>query len=134
MDENDAGTVAWIEKTDLCQWRGLLFAEMRIKRRATLRNMIQKTYFKTKEYCKVKFSLTPDNADTVEVLGLNNDWESGVVLKRKKDGSFSGDVSLPKPSQHEFRYRVNATDWVNDPEADNEVPNAFGSSNSLLVL
>jgi len=30
--------------------------------------MIQKTYFKTKDYCKVKFSFAPENAETVEVL------------------------------------------------------------------
>ena len=32
--------------------------------------MIQKTYFKTKDYCKVKFSFAVENAETVEVLGL----------------------------------------------------------------
>ncbi|NCI48261.1 isoamylase early set domain-containing protein [Sediminibacterium soli] len=96
--------------------------------------MIQKTYFKTKDYCKVKFSFSTDHAETVEVFGLNNDWDTAVVLKKKKDGSFSGDVSLPKDSQHEFRYRVNTTDWINDPEADHEVPNIFGSSNSVIVL
>ena len=48
--------------------------------------MIQKTYFKTKDYCKVKFSFATENAETVEVLGLNSDWENGVLLKKKKDG------------------------------------------------
>ncbi len=33
--------------------------------------MIQKTYFKTKDYCKVKFSLKPENAETVAIAGLN---------------------------------------------------------------
>ena len=51
--------------------------------------MIQKTYFKTKDYYKVKFSFTPENAETVEILGLNSDWENAVVLKKKKDGSFT---------------------------------------------
>jgi hypothetical protein len=96
--------------------------------------MIQKTYFKTKDYCKVKFSFNTENAEVIEILGLNSDWENAVVMSRKKDGSFSCDVSLPKNSQHEFKYRVNATDWINDPAADSEASNVFGGSNSVIVL
>ncbi len=33
--------------------------------------MLQKTYYKTKDYCKVKFSFKPELAETVEILGLN---------------------------------------------------------------
>jgi hypothetical protein len=32
--------------------------------------MVQKTYFKTKDYCKVKFAVNIENAETVEILGL----------------------------------------------------------------
>lgn len=96
--------------------------------------MVQKTYFKTKDYCKVKFSFTPENAETVEVLGLNSDWENSIVLSKKRDGSFSCDVNLPKDSKHEFKYRINATEWVNDPAADSENKNVYGGSNSVIVL
>ena len=96
--------------------------------------MIQKTYFKTKDYCKVKFTFKPENAETVEILGLNSDWENSIYMSRKKDGSFTCDISLPKNSEHEFKYRVNAKEWINDPEADTEKPNAFGGSNSVIIL
>lgn len=96
--------------------------------------MIQKTYFKTKDYCKVKFSFAPENAETVEVLGLNSDWENGVILKKKKDGTFSADVSLPKDTQQQFKYLVNKTEWLNDTEADSELANEYGGTNSVLVL
>ena len=96
--------------------------------------MIQKTYFKTKDYCKVKFSFSVENAETVEILGLNSDWENAVLMSKKKDGSFSCDVSLPKNSQHEFKYRVDASEWINDPEADSLSPNVYGGSNSVIVL
>ena len=96
--------------------------------------MIQKTCFKTKDYCKVKFSFSVENAETVEILGLNSDWENAVLMSKKKDGSFSCDVSLPKNSQHEFKYRVNASEWINDPEADSLSPNVYGGSNSVIVL
>jgi hypothetical protein len=70
----------------------------------------------------------------VEILGLNSDWKNSIIMSKKKDGSFSCDVSLPKNSQHEFKYRVNATEWMHEPEADAVKPNAFGSVNSVISL
>jgi 1,4-alpha-glucan branching enzyme len=96
--------------------------------------MVQKTYFKTKDYCKVKFAINIDDAETVEILGLNNDWENSVVMSKKKDGTFSTEVSLPKDSAHQFKYRVNETLWLDEPEADSQVPNEFGGSNSLITI
>ena len=96
--------------------------------------MVTKTYFKTKDYCKVKFSVRPENAETVEILGLNSDWEHSIIMSRKKDGTFSSEVSLPKNSQHEFKYRINETEWLNEPEADSQATNSFGGVNSVLVL
>lgn len=96
--------------------------------------MIQKTYFKTKDYCKVKFSFAPGNAGTVEVLGLNGDWDNGIILKKKKDGTFAGEVSLPKGTQQEFKYRVDNDAWLNDSEADTELTNEYGGTNSVIVL
>ena len=96
--------------------------------------MVQKTYYKTKDYCKVKFSFSVENAETIEILGLNSDWKNSVIMSKKKDGSFIADVNLPKDSTHEFKYLVNETLWVNEPEADKEVPNAFGGSNSVIVI
>jgi hypothetical protein len=55
-------------------------------------------------------------------------------MSRKKDGTFTCDVSLPKNAEYEFKYRVNGTEWLNEPEADTQKPNVFGGSNSVLVL
>ena len=96
--------------------------------------MVQKTYFKTKDYCKVKFSFKLEDAETVEILGLNSDWENSIVMSKKKDGTFTSEVSLPKNSQHEFKYRVNERDWLNEPEADTEASNGFGGINSVIIL
>lgn len=96
--------------------------------------MVQKTYYKTKDYCKVKFSFNVENAETIEILGLNSDWENSVIMSRKKDGSFSADVNLPKESKHEFKYLVNETLWINEPEADGETPNEYGGTNSVLTV
>ena len=94
--------------------------------------MVQKTYYKTKDYCKVKFSFKVENAETIEILGLNSDWESSIIMSKKKDGTFSAD--LPKDSKHEFKYLVNETEWINDPEADKQEPNIYGGTNSVVIL
>jgi len=96
--------------------------------------MVKKTYYKTKDYCKVKFTLAAENAETVEILGLNSDWQHAIIMSRKKDGSFSTDVNLPKDSRHEFKYLVNETLWLNEPEADAEAPNVYGGANSVIEL
>ncbi|HMO62678.1 MAG TPA: isoamylase early set domain-containing protein [Ferruginibacter sp.] len=96
--------------------------------------MVQKTYYKTKDYCKVKFTFAPENAETVEILGLNSDWENSIIMSKKKDGTFSCDVNLPKNTAHQFKYRVNESLWLSDPDADSEVPNEFGGSNSLINI
>lgn len=96
--------------------------------------MVQKTYYKTKSYCKVKFSFKVENAETIEILGLNSDWEKSIIMGKKKDGTFSADVNLPKESRHEFKYLVNETEWVNEPEADSLEPNVYGGANSVILL
>lgn len=99
--------------------------------------MIQKTYFKTKDYCKVKFTLKPENTETVEtvaIAGLNGDWQNLITMSKKKDGTFTCEVSLPKESKHEFKYVVNESLWINEPEADTQKKNEFGSSNSVIIL
>jgi len=96
--------------------------------------MVHKTYYKTKDYCKVKFSFKIEEAETVEILGLNSDWQHSIIMSKKKDGSFSADVNLPKDSKHEFKYLVNEKIWVNDPEADAQIPNSFGGTNSLIKV
>jgi 1,4-alpha-glucan branching enzyme len=96
--------------------------------------VILKTYYKTKDYCKVKFSFKADNADTVEIRGLNSDWQHSVEMTKKKDGSFAVEVTLPKDSKHQFKYLVDEHEWLNEPQADHEEPNEFGGSNSVIVL
>jgi Glycogen recognition site of AMP-activated protein kinase len=113
---------------------GYISAKMELRGRKTNRLMLQKTYYKTKDYCKVKFNFKPELAETVELLGLNSDWQNSIIMSKKKDGSFSAEVNLPKDSKHEFKYLVNNSLWLNDPEADAEVPNVFGGSNSVVTL
>ncbi len=95
--------------------------------------MIQTTYLKTKKVCKVKFTFNGVLAEKVELFGLNNDWQNPVEMIRKKDGSFSAEVSLPIYSKQEFKYLVNGTEWATEPETE-ENWNEFGTTNSVINL
>ena len=96
--------------------------------------MIQKTYFKTKDYCKVKFTIENETAETVAILGLNSNWVNSIVMNKKKDGSFAAEINLPKDSTHEFKYLVNEQEWLNDAAADKFEPNVYGDTNSVITL
>jgi hypothetical protein len=95
--------------------------------------MIEKKYYKTKDYVKVKFTLNAD-AKKVDILGLNNEWKKGVAMTKKKEGVFSAELNLPKESSHEFRYFLDKKVWLNDEQADAETANAFGTTNSVLSI
>jgi hypothetical protein len=69
--------------------------------------MVQKNLLQNKRVLQSKISFTADAAETIEILGLNSDWKKSVIMSKKKDGTFSADVNLPKDSTHEFKYLVN---------------------------
>lgn len=95
--------------------------------------MIEKKYFKTKDYVKVKFTLNAE-AKKVELLGLNNEWKKGLAMTKKKEGIFTAEVNLPKDSQHEFKYFVDKKVWLNDDQAEGQTANVFGTTNSVLAV
>ena len=55
-------------------------------------------------------------------------------MSKKKDGTFSADVNLPKDSKHEFKYLIDKKIWLNAPGADAEAANVFGTTNSVISL
>jgi hypothetical protein len=70
---------------------------------------------------KVTFSLAPEIvADATDgiVLGDFNNWlhETGVKLKKQKDGSLKASLEL-EPGIYQYRYFLNDGRWVNDGNA-----------------
>jgi hypothetical protein len=58
--------------------------------------MVTKTTFKTKDYTKVKFTIAPENAETVAILGLNSDWQNPVSMSKKKEAPLLPNSISPK--------------------------------------
>jgi hypothetical protein len=84
----------------------------------------------------VTFVFNPEGRsfERVSVVGDFNDWQAPAnPMARGPDGTYAATVVLPAAGEYQFRY-VADENWLNDPAADAEVPNAFGSSNSVVRI
>lgn len=98
--------------------------------------MLKKRYLKNKPVCKVTFyTPTELQAETVQLVGDFNDWdEEATPMESLKDGRFKVTLELDAATEYQFRYLVNDSEWHNEWEADNYVPNPFSGDNSVVSL
>ena len=98
--------------------------------------MLKKNYSKTGSVCRVTFKLPAEiEAMKVSLCGDFNDWDENTnPMKQLKDGSFSTTVSLESGNAYRFRYLINGESWENDWEADEYLPNDFGSEDSIVQV
>ncbi len=70
-------------------------------------------------------------AEIVEVVGDFNEWTGGThVMKKRKDGTWSVTLRLPRRGTYEFRYLADGEEWFTEEEgASIEV----GPLNAVLV-
>ena len=100
---------------------------------------ITKQVLKSKPECKVKFSLTTEeagNAEQVALVGDFNSWDPAASpMKRLKNGDFTITLTLPVGSSNKFRYLADGNTWINDPQADAYEYCSFAQGdNSVLNL
>ena len=96
---------------------------------------IKKQYLKSKNVCKVTFTVLAKEAKKVAVVGTFNDWNSEVAQLRKlKNGTFKGTLDLENNNNYQFRYIID-TEYTNDEQADSYVWNDYaGAENAVLEL
>lgn len=100
---------------------------------------IKKTFQKNGLTCKVTFRLPAElaeNAEKVCLVGDFNEWKKEELpLKKLKSGDFSITLSLKQGQAYQYRYLINGTQWINDPEADRYAESPYpGTTNSVLIL
>ncbi len=100
---------------------------------------LKKQYIKTKPVvCKVTFILAKDiatSANQVNLAGDFNNWDiESIPMKKAKSGEFTASLELEKGKEYQFKYLINGKEWINETEADKQVPNEFQSENSVIVL
>jgi predicted flap endonuclease-1-like 5' DNA nuclease len=89
---------------------------------------------------KVTFTLTADvvaGATSGLLLGEFNNWDynSGISLKKQKDGSMKAATTLEAGKTYQYRYLLNDGRWVNDERAENYVHiSDFQVENCVITL
>lgn len=99
---------------------------------------INKKYQADNKKCKVTFKLTKkqaNGAEQVNLVGEFNDWDMhGSPMKKSTNGDFTVALNLKTGAEYQFKYLIDYHEWVNDPKADNYVPNEFQGENSVVAV
>ena len=88
---------------------------------------------KREQPIQVTFSLVRPDAQSVHLLGEFNAWMRTLSMTSTADGEWRTTLPLPPGREYEFRYLIDDTEWLNDPEADRYTPNPFGGENSVVA-
>lgn len=94
--------------------------------------MLKKKYFKTKDEAEITFEFARNDVKQVELLAEFNDWKPISMTFNKSSKAFRTKVRLPKESSFAFRYLLDGVEWENDYQADQYLPNVFGSEDSIV--
>ncbi|MBA6390654.1 isoamylase early set domain-containing protein [Colwellia sp. BRX10-3] len=94
--------------------------------------MLTKKFFKTKDETEVTFEFNRSDVTKVALVGDFTDWQTVEMKFNKKSQSFKTKLRLPKGGVFHFRYLLNDSEWENDYQADQYLPNEFGTENSVV--
>jgi len=95
--------------------------------------MLTKKFFKTKEEAEITFEFKRNDVTSVSLVADFNNWQAVEMKFNKKTQSFKTKVKLPKGGTYHFRYLLNNNEWENDSNADQYLPNEFGTDNSVVT-
>lgn len=97
--------------------------------------MLKKSYTVTGKKCRVTFHCAAIGAASAALAGEFNGWSATAApMKKLKSGEFAVTLTLDAGQDYAFRYVVDGTRWVNEPEADSYVRNEFGEDNSVVTV
>jgi serine protease AprX len=83
----------------------------------------------------IQFVLFDRDARDTRVLGSWNGWQSGEPLvSPRHNGIWLGGIEPLPPGEYAYKFLLDGTRWLDDPENPIKVPDKFGGWNSLLVV
>jgi len=83
---------------------------------------------------EVTFLLEHPQAREVFLCGDFNRWAPESLRMVRRDGAGRWEKRLTlQPGRYEYRFVVDG-EWMSDPRARAEVPNPYGSSNSVVAV
>ncbi len=98
--------------------------------------MLKKTEVKNSADIKVTFSVAGDNPNLpASVVGEFNQWDpTALPLKKRSNGAYTANVTLPAGQSYRFRYVSADGVWFNDEAADAYAVGSAGEEDCLVVL
>lgn len=77
---------------------------------------------------------TMPDAQQIYLAGSFNNWDAKTMrMTKQKDQTFRFRTML-KPGRYEYKFLADNNIWLNDPDADEQVTNNFGTLNSVTVV
>ncbi len=83
---------------------------------------------------KVSFRFkAPEDSKKVSICGEFTNWEKNPLeMKKVGDNEWIAEIEL-EPGEYEYKVCVDGV-WYNDPNANKQVPNYWGSENSVVIV
>ena len=83
---------------------------------------------------EVAFVLNHPGAESVYLCGDFNEWfPAGLPMISRAEGHLWEKRLLLRPGRYEYKFIVDGV-WMHNPDAGQNVPNAFGSMNSVVEV
>jgi len=83
----------------------------------------------------VIFTLHDHDVREVRVFGSWDDWGSpGVAMKLVEPGFWEARVGKLAPGRHLYKFFLDGTRWLDDPDNPQKVPDGFGRLNSVMTI
>ncbi|RMH54563.1 MAG: hypothetical protein D6679_13420, partial [Candidatus Hydrogenedentota bacterium] len=77
----------------------------------------------------------PAGARSVSVAGSFNNWDVSATPMKDPDGDGIWEVMLPlSPGEYQYKYVVNGTDWLLDPDNPLKADDGYGGQNSVAKV
>jgi len=82
----------------------------------------------------LRFVLHDHDARDVRVCGTWDGWARPVRARLIEPGCFEARLEDPPPGRHEYKYLVDETRWIEDPDNPRRTPDGYGRLNSIVDL
>jgi serine protease AprX len=84
---------------------------------------------------RVRFAYHNDTARSVSLAGDFNSWDHTTnQLMRDESGLWRVEIPAPARGRYQYKFVVNAKDWVEDPNNGFKTPDNYGGLNSVLIV
>jgi len=71
----------------------------------------------------------------VSLVGSFNDWQTKEgEMVQIRPGLWEGVLDVPARGTHRYKFLIDRTRWINDPENPSRIEDGFGGFNSLITI